>query len=429
MPVSLVLGLQFGDEGKGKIVDYLADKSDIVVRYQGGNNAGHTVVNNNVKYKLNLIPSGAIRGKTCLIGNGVVVDLEVLFHELETLSSMGISPDIKISSMAHVILPLHKQIDALIEKFRGKSAVGTTKKGIGPTYMDKVSRLGIRIGDLLDPESLSGKLKLVYDFRSVLIRALGEEPIISYDDLYQTLVNFGARIKDMVVNGPVYLNEQIADGKNILLEGAQGTMLDIDFGSYPYVTSSNTTAGGSSTGSGIAPRLINEIIGVLKAYQSRVGAGPFPTELNDETGEMIRKHGHEFGTVTGRPRRCGWLDLVIARYAVMLSGVSKIALTKVDVLSGFDKIKVAIRYEVDGEELKYPPKLLTEWKSAKPIYEELDGWHEFTNDELEAMRNNDESGMPYELRKYIKFIESNLDVPISMISFSPDRNDTLLRDV
>lgn len=429
MPVSLVLGLQFGDEGKGKIVDYLADKSDIVVRYQGGNNAGHTVVNNNVKYKLNLIPSGAIRGKTCLIGNGVVVDLEVLFHELETLSSMGIFPDIKISSMAHVILPLHKQIDSLIEKFRGKSAVGTTKKGIGPTYMDKVSRLGIRIGDLLDPESLSGKLKLVYDFRSVLIRALGEEPIISYDDLYQTLVNFGARIKDMVVNGPVYLNEQIADGKNILLEGAQGTMLDIDFGSYPYVTSSNTTAGGSSTGSGIAPRLINEIIGVLKAYQSRVGAGPFPTELNDETGEMIQKRGHEFGTVTGRPRRCGWLDLVIARYAVMLSGVSKIALTKVDVLSGFDKIKVATRYEINGEELKYPPKLLSEWEIANPIYEELDGWHEFTKDELDAMRNNDESGMPYELRKYIEFIESNLDVPVSMISFSPDRNDTLLRDV
>ncbi len=329
--------------------------------------------------------------------------------------------------MAHVILPLHKQMDALIEKFRGKSAVGTTRKGIGPTYMDKVSRLGIRVGDLLEKNVLREKLKLIYDFLALHIQALGDTPSVSFNELYMQLIDYGQKIRPMVVHSAVYINEQIANGKNVLLEGAQGTMLDIDFGSYPFVTSSNTTAGGSSTGSGIAPKHIRNVLGVLKAYQTRVGAGPFPTELHDETGEFIRKKGHEFGTVTGRPRRCGWLDLVIGRYAVMLSGVSEIALTKVDVLGGLDKIKVAIAYEVNGEEVKYPPMLMSDWERAKPIYHELDGWSEFSNDLASALRNGNEKSLPHEMKKYIEFIENSLGVPISIVSFGPDRLDTIIR--
>jgi adenylosuccinate synthase len=424
MPVRIVIGAQWGDEGKGKIVDLLSSDAQYVVRYQGGANAGHTLKFDDTTIVLHLIPSGLFNGNSkCIIGNGVVIDPIALVEELEEVQSHGVQLQgrLFISSSAHLILPYHKVLDQVKEKSRGNDAIGTTGRGIGPAYVSKVSRIGIRMDDLLDEKSLNVKIrKNLEDINQALENVYGEEPLDA-DKMIEELKPAIETVKPFVCNTSQILHQALEDGESVLLEGAQGSLLDVDHGTYPYVTSSSPTAGGACTGSGIPPLAITHAMGITKAYCTRVGNGPFPTELENEYGETLRKNGQEFGATTGRPRRCGWLDLVALKYAVQLNGMNELALTKLDVLDDFDEIKVCTEYKLDGKTTKTFPLDNENVEKAKPIYKSFEGWNTSTR---EISTFND---LPNKAKEYIAFIEDFVDVKFNVISTGPKRSETIIR--
>ncbi|ENZ00210.1 adenylosuccinate synthase [Clostridium thermobutyricum] len=423
MSAFIVLGAQWGDEGKGKMTDYLAEDADVVVRFQGGNNAGHTVEVGDKQYKLHLIPSGILYDdKVNVIGNGVVVDPKALFEEIEYLEGVGVkvTPEkLMISDRAQLIMPYHKTLDRLKEKARGKNDIGTTGKGIGPCYTDKFERCGIRVCDLMHPEVFEEKLRENMEAKNLYItKVLGGEAE-NFEETLKMYLEFGKKLKPFVKDTSVKVYDSIKEDKNVLFEGAQGMLLDIDYGTYPYVTSSNTTAGGVVSGSGVGPTMITNAVGIAKAYTTRVGKGPFPTELLDETGDWIREKGHEYGVTTGRSRRCGWLDLVILKTTVRVSGLTSLAVTKIDTLAGLDKIKVCVGYEFNGEVIDYFPASLEDLAECKPVYEEFDGWDESVAD----ARSYEE--LPENAKKYIERIEEFTGTRISIVSVGPKRDQTM----
>jgi len=423
MAAVVLIGSQWGDEGKGKITDFLAEKANVVVRYQGGNNAGHTVVANGEEFKLHLIPSGILyEDKTCVIGNGVVIDPKVLLDELDYLAERGIKTGkLAISSNAQVIMPYHRVLDGLEEEARGDHKIGTTKRGIGPAYMDKASRIGIRVMDLIDKDEFADKLRRnLVEKNNLFVKVYGKEAL-EFDEIYETYLGYAERIRPMVTDSSLTIDESIKAGEKILFEGAQGTLLDIDHGTYPFVTSSHPIAGGACIGAGIGPTRINRVVGVIKAYTTRVGEGPFPTELMDEIGEEMRKNGHEFGTTTGRARRCGWFDAVIARYAVRVSGISDFAVTKLDVLTGFDKLKICIGYKVQDEIIHEFPQSQKIFNQSEPVYEEMPGWQE---DITNVRRFED---LPQAAQNYILRIEELSGVPATLVAIGPGREQTIVR--
>ena len=400
----------------------MSPKADYIVRYQGGNNAGHTVVVNDDKFILHLLPSGIINSKgKCVIGAGVVVDIDVLLEEIAVLEKRGMKLDnLFIDERAHIIMPYHIEIDKAKEEAMGENKIGTTQRGIGPCYIDKIARNGIRIGDLLEPERFRDKLTWnVLEKNDMLVRY--GKPTFDLEELYNKFMELADKIKFRIIDGVVEINEAIEEKKLVLFEGAQALMLDIDYGTYPYVTSSSPTAGGVTTGVGVSPRKIERILGVMKAYVTRVGEGPFPTEQDNEIGEKLRAIGHEYGATTGRPRRCGWLDLVIGRYAVLINGLTDIVLTKIDVLTGFEKIKVAVGYEIDGKVHTSYPGNLRKSKPLKIVYEELDGWME----DITQIKNYEE--LPENCKKYIEYIENKLNCNVSMVSVGPERSQNIYR--
>ena len=422
MSTYVIVGTQWGDEGKGKIIDVLSPKADYIVRYQGGNNAGHTVVVNDDKFILHLLPSGIINSKgKCVIGAGVVVDIDVLLEEIAVLEKRGMKLDnLFIDERAHIIMPYHIEIDKAKEEAMGENKIGTTQRGIGPCYIDKIARNGIRIGDLLEPERFRDKLTWnVLEKNDMLVRY--GKPTFDLEELYNKFMELADKIRFRIIDGVVEINEAIEEKKLVLFEGAQALMLDIDYGTYPYVTSSSPTAGGVTTGVGVSPRKIERILGVMKAYVTRVGEGPFPTEQDNEIGEKLRAVGHEYGATTGRPRRCGWLDLVIGRYAVLINGLTDIVLTKIDVLTGFEKIKVAVGYEIDGKVHTSYPGNLRKSKPLKIVYEELDGWME----DITQIKNYEE--LPENCKKYIEYIENKLNCNVSMVSVGSERSQNIYR--
>ncbi|MEE8137126.1 MAG: adenylosuccinate synthase [Thermodesulfobacteriota bacterium] len=419
MPNIVVIGAQWGDEGKGRIVDLISEKVDIIVRYQGGNNAGHTIVIGDEKVILHHLPSGILRqDKLSVIGNGVVVDPKVLLQEINELNSAGYSADeknLKISDRAHVIMPYHREIDLARESMNGKARIGTTGRGIGPVYEDKAARRGIKFADLIDPDSLSARLKEVFEERNAyLTKVLGGNPL-NFEEILEEYAEYGRELKRFSCDVSTLLNESISKGQNILFEGAQGALLDIDFGTYPYVTSSSAGSGGASTGSGVGPTKIDTVLGIAKAYTTRVGEGPFPTEISGELGEKLRQAGGEFGATTGRSRRCGWFDAFALKYAAQTNGISWLALTKLDVLSGFEKIHICVGYRYKGEQLSSFPSNNQVLKDIEPIYEEMDGWKE---DISEA---KDISEFPIQARKYLEKLEETTGVPIYTVSLGPSR--------
>ncbi len=422
MAVDVLLGLQWGDEGKGKIVDVLAPEYDIIARFQGGPNAGHTLIFDGKKFVLHTVPSGIFRNTQLnLIGNGVVIDPITLTRELDELDAAGIDYQDRlfVARKAHLILPSHRLLDAARENAKGERKIGSTLKGIGPTYMDKTGRNGIRVGNLEAPDFEERYQRL----KEKHLQLVGLYPYIEFDLAAEERAWFGAveRLKSLpFVDGEYYINRAMAEGKKILAEGAQGSMLDIDFGTYPYVTSSNTIAAGVCTGLGIAPQQIGEVIGITKAYCTRVGGGPFPTELHDETGAFLRKEGAEFGATTGRPRRCGWIDLVQLRYTIMLSGVTQLVVTKVDVLNKFETIKAADAYRIDGQLSRELPFDLVH-ENYEAVYTEIDGW----NSDLSGVK--EESALPAACVNFVKFLEDKLEVPVTMVSTGPDREELVVR--
>ena len=420
MGVDVLLGLQWGDEGKGKIVDVLTPKYDIIARFQGGPNAGHTLEFEGIKHVLHTIPSGIFRKEVKnLIGNGVVIDPVVFQKEIEKLApfNLNIKDALLISKKAHIIIPTHKLLDAASEISKGKDKIGSTLKGIGPTYMDKTGRNGLRVGDIFSPNFKEKYDTLIEKHKGMLKRYEGFEFDIS--ELEPAFFEGVELLRSLnCVDSEQYINDAIKSGKKILAEGAQGTMLDIDFGTYPFVTSSNTVTAGTCTGLGIAPTKIGDVIGIFKAYCTRVGSGPFPTELLDEDGEHIRQVGREFGSTTGRPRRCGWVDLPAMKYAIMINGVSELSMMKADVLSNFDKIKVCTHYKINGEVIDYLPFDINDVE-IEPIYEELQGW----NCDLTKLQSFEES--PQALKDYVSYLENALEVPITVVSVGPDRTQTL----
>ena len=422
MPAIVLLGAQWGDEGKGKATDLLGDKVKYVVRYQGGNNAGHTVVISDQKYALHLLPSG-ILSPNCIpvIGNGVVIDPAVLLDEIKGLNERGIDTSkLKISTNAHLITPYHRTIDKVTERFLGNSKIGTTGRGIGPSYADKINRIGIRVQDLFDPSILKQKLEgALRDKNQVLIKVFNRKGI-EVEEVFSEYLNYAESLKKYVVDTSLLLNQALDKGEVVLLEGSQGTLLDVDHGTYPFVTSSNPTAGGASTGSGIGPTKITRVIGILKAYTTRVGSGPFPTELFDEDGEKLRSIGGEVGVTTGRARRCGWFDAPIARYAVRVNGLTDFFLTKLDVLTGWEKIPVCVAYEIDGKRVEELPASQTDFHHAKPIYEYLPGWKE---DISHAKKISD---LPKNAQEYIAFLEKISGAPMSAIGVGPGRDETIV---
>ncbi len=418
-----VIGSQWGDEGKGKIVDWLSERADVVVRFQGGHNAGHTLVIDGVTYKLSLLPSGIVRpGKISVIGNGVVVDPVALLKEIDKLTEQGvtITPDnLKIAENCTLILPVHPQLDAAAEALRGKEKIGTTGRGIGPAYEDKIARRAIRICDLVDKDVLEAKLRNMLSHHNALLRASGLEEF-SVHNLLQELLVLAPQILPFAT--PVWrlLEEARSDGKRILYEGAQGIMLDVDYGTYPYVTSSNTMAGAATTGSGSPMSAVDYVLGITKAYSTRVGSGPFPTEQDNDIGELLGKRGHEFGTVTARKRRCGWFDAVLVRQAVTISGIHGIALTKIDVLDECDEIKICTGYEINGERYDYLPSAEALQAEVTPIYESMPGWKSVTEG-IQSL-----SDMPANAVAYIKRIETLIGCEVALVSTSPRREDTML---
>lgn len=424
MPVRIVIGAQWGDEGKGKIVDLLSADAQYVVRYQGGANAGHTLKFDDTTIVLHLIPSGLFNGNSkCIIGNGVVIDPIALVEELEEVQSHDIQLEgrLFISSSAHLILPYHKVLDNVKEKSRGSDAIGTTGRGIGPAYVSKVSRIGIRMDDLLDEKTLNEKIrKNLEDINRALENVYGENPLDA-DEMIEELKPAIETVKPFICNTSQLLHQALENGESVLLEGAQGSLLDVDHGTYPYVTSSNPTAGGACTGSGVPPLAITHSMGITKAYCTRVGNGPFPTELEDNDGETLRKNGQEFGATTGRPRRCGWLDLVALKYAVQLNGMNELALTKLDVLDDFDEIKVCTEYKLDGETTKVFPLDTESVEKAKPVYKSFEGWNSSTRD------TSSFEDLPDKAKDYIAFIENYIGVSFNVVSTGPKRSETIIR--
>ena len=423
MSAFIVLGAQWGDEGKGKMTDYLAEQAEVIVRYQGGNNAGHTVEVEDKQYKLHLIPSGILHDeKLNVIGNGVVVDPVALFEEIEYLEKEGVkvTPEkLVVSDRAHIIMPYHKILDKLKEKARGKDDIGTTGKGIGPCYTDKYERCGIRVCDLINKNVLKEKLKTNVEMKNAYItKVLGGEAL-DFDKLYEEYSKYGEKLAPFVRETSVIVYDKIKEDKNVLFEGAQGMLLDIDYGTYPYVTSSNTTAGGVANGVGIGPNMITNCVGIAKAYTTRVGKGPFPTELEDETGEWIREKGHEYGVTTGRSRRCGWLDLVILKTTVRVSGLTSLVVTKIDTLAGLDKVKVCVGYKFEDKIIDYFPASLEDLAKCEPIYEEFDGWDE----SVAKATTYDE--LPENAKKYLARIEELTKTRISIVSVGPKRSQTI----
>jgi adenylosuccinate synthase len=424
MSTLVVVGAQWGDEGKGKVVDLLARQADIVVRFQGGNNAGHTLVVGGQKTIVRLIPSGVLHaGKVCVIGNGVVVDPQVLVEEIETLQQQDCLTDpalLKISETAHLIMPYHKAIDLARERLRGEGRIGTTGRGIGPAYEDKVARVGIRFVDLLDEKVFGEKLAYNLQEKNVYLGAILNERALDYTQIFADYNRLRERLALYVTNTSRYLHDEMQRGHRVLFEGAQGGMLDVDHGTYPYVTSSNTVAGAVCAGAGVAPRHIHNVIGISKAYTTRVGSGPFPTELFGPEGEKLRRDGGEFGTVTGRPRRCGWFDAVVVRTAARLSGLTSLALTKIDVLSGLPTIRVCTGYQYEGRFYDEVPASVAVLERLSPIYEDLPGWTEPLTD----VRSLD--ALPLNARRYVERIEALIDVPVRMISVGAGREETIL---
>ena len=423
MSVTALVGAQWGDEGKGKTIDILASQADMVVRAQGGSNAGHTVVADGITHKLRLIPSGILYPNTvCVVGNGTVIAPPVILKEMAQLKENGVSlKNLKIDARAHVILPYHIAIDTLSEKMRGAGDIGTTKNGIGPCYMDKAERSGIRIIDLITPEVFKEKLfKNVENKNKLLKYVYGGEEMYA-QAIYDEYCGYAEQLKPFVTDTSVLIYDAIKAGKNVLFEGAQGTLLDIDVGTYPFVTSSHPTAGGFCEGSGVGPTLIDNCLGVAKSYITRVGKGPFPTELNDEIGDRIRNVGGEFGTVTGRPRRTGWFDAVIIRYAVRVNGLTSLAINKLDTLSGIETLKICVAYKKNGEILKDFPVDISLLEGCEPVYEELPGWTE----DLSKCHSFDE--LPENAKNYIRFIEKQADCHVSMVGVGPDRTQNLMR--
>jgi len=419
----VVVGAQWGDEGKGKVVDIYTEYADEIVRYQGGNNAGHTLVVGNEKVVLHLIPSGVLHeGKRCVIGNGVVLDPEVFIMEVNRLKAAGRLQDdsaLLLSESLHIIMPYHKAIDIAREAKSGDKKIGTTGRGIGPCYEDKIGRRGVRLMDLVDPVVFSRKLRENLDEKNGILERLGEEPL-EYNLIYRTYQDFAEVLKKYMADTALVLSKELRAGKKLLFEGAQGTLLDVDHGTYPYVTSSSTCAGGAATGSGVSPREIHEVIGISKAYVTRVGSGPFPTELLEETGEKLRQTGGEFGATTGRPRRCGWFDAMVIRYAVRINGLTGIALTKLDVLSEFDTIKVCTGYRFEGKDLETLPAKLETFEKCEPVYEELPGW----STDITEVRSFDD--LPENAKSYVKRLEELAGCPIVMVSVGPRRDQTIL---
>ena len=418
MGCTVIIGTQWGDEGKAKMIDFYSQKADIIVRYQGGANAGHTVVVNGKKHVFHLIPSGILHeGTICVIGNGVVVDPVQLIEECKLLEKEGIDvrKRLYISDAAHLLLPFHKEMDAAMEEARSNK-IGTTKRGIGPCYADKCLRVGIRVGDIFDEEYLKERLTTALNVKNIQFERCYNRAGFSFDEIYELLMQFKAYAGSLAINTPYYLHNEAKKGKNILLEGAQGNALDIDHGTYPFVTSSNPSIGGAIAGSGINPFLINEVVGITKAYVTRVGEGPFPTEEKGEAGEIMRQRGGEFGATTGRPRRCGWFDMELLKHTLRINGITTIALTKLDVLSGFEAIKVAVGYTINGKKIDYFPSSMQD--KIVPIYEEHPGWKE------DISHCTSFKELPKTAQKYIQFIQDSLQVPISIISVGPDRMNT-----
>lgn len=420
----VVLGAQWGDEGKGKIVDYLAQKADAVVRYSGGSNAGHTVVVNDIHYKLRLLPSGVLfNNKTNVLGNGVVINPGVVLAEIAGMKEKGIDcNNLVISDRAHVVLPYHQRLDELQEEALGTHKIGTTKGGIGPCYMDKVARVGIRVCDLMEPETFAEKLKVNLEAKNAIITKIyGAEPF-DYETVLKEYLAYAEQLRPYVTDTGVVMDELFTAGKSVLFEGAQATFLDIDHGTYPYVTSSNPTAGNACTGSGIGPRFIDHVVGVVKAYTTRVGEGPFITELldSDGPGNQIRETGHEYGTVTGRPRRCGWLDAFMLRYSARLNGLDYLAITRLDILDQMPKIKMCVGYKIDGEQVKRIPASLKVLAKVEPIFEEFDGWMT----DISNIRDYDK--LPENAKKYLQRISEVSGVELGIISVGPNREQTIV---
>ncbi|AEY65089.1 adenylosuccinate synthase [Clostridium sp. BNL1100] len=421
MAVRVVVGTQWGDEGKGKYIDMLAEQSDIIVRFSGGNNAGHTIVANGVKYALHLIPSGILHtNKTCIIGNGVVVDPAVLLQEMKGLNERGVTTDhLLISDRAHLIMPYHRELDELQEKFRGNDSIGTTKRGIGPCYADKIERSGIRMCDLIDENEFIKKVKSNLELKNLIIeKVYGGKPFEA-EPIIKEYLGYAEQLKKYITDTTCILADGIDEGKNILFEGAQANFLDIDFGTYPYVTSSNPVAGGVCTGSGLGPVYINEVYGVLKAYTSRVGAGPFPTEQNNEIGDTIRELGWEYGTTTGRPRRCGWLDTVMIKYAAKINGLTALAINHVDTIGKLKEIKLCVGYKKDGQVIRTFPASLNELAKCEPIYEVFEPW----NEDISNVKSFVD--LPLNAQKYLNRIEELVGVKIGLIGVGKDREQII----
>ncbi|GIR56619.1 MAG: adenylosuccinate synthetase [Candidatus Neomarinimicrobiota bacterium] len=423
--ITAIVGAQWGDEGKGKITDFFAGESDYVVRFHGGNNAGHTVIVEGNTFKLHLIPSGIIYGgPMSIIGNGVVVDPRVLLEEIEYIEGKGIDPKLMVSDRAHVIMPYHIELDGALSNHQGDLAAGSTRRGIAPVYADKMFRNGIRIIDLLEPDVLMEKLTKGYSFaKGIIEKALSKRIESSVEEIFDSYCSYGERLKPYITDTSVELYNAYKNNKSILFEGAQGISLDVDHGIYPYTTSSNTAAGHISTGTGVSFRDIGRIIGVVKAYLSRVGESPLPSEMHGTEAEALREKGGEYGTTTGRPRRVGWLDLVQVRQAVRVNGLTEIALTKLDVLSGFESIKVCVSYDVNGENILEMPASLSQYRLAKPVYESLPGWDSLPDKIWEKGFD----ALPETLKEYIKFVEDQIDCPVKLISVGPQRHETILR--
>ncbi|MWV39378.1 adenylosuccinate synthase [Natrialba sp. INN-245] len=449
-----IVGSQLGDEGKGGVVDLYGDAADVVARYQGGDNAGHTVVHDGEKYKLSLVPSGAVRGKVGVLGNGCVVNPRTLFDEISTLEEKGLSPDVRVAERAHVILPFHRVLDGIEEDVKSEDdqEVGTTGRGIGPTYEDKAGRRGVRVGDLLDPDVLRERLEyvvpqkraLVEDVYGVDVADLEDPDAFDVDALFEEFSEIGERLaaEDMTVNASAFLTDAMADGQTIMFEGAQGTIIDIDHGNYPYVTSSNPTAGGAAVGTGLSPNVIadGEIIGIVKAYLTRVGSGPLPTELggvegdtpgydeqgdgeNEELATYIREEGGEYGTVTGRPRRVGWLDMPMLRHSARVNGFTGLAVNHIDVLAGLDEVKVGHSYELDGEELEAMPPTTEEWGRCEATFRTFDGWEDV---DWSAVAAEGYDAIPENARTYLEYISDELEAPIYAVGVGPGREETVV---
>lgn len=424
MPAKVIIGAQWGDEGKAKIIDILAQEADVVVRTQGGNNAGHTVVVDNEVYKFQLVPSGILyKGTKCIIANGVVIDPEGILGELDSLIEKGVDvSNLRISTRAHLVMPYHKALDKAKEALKAKDGkdIGTTMKGIGPCYMDKAERSGIRICDLYHEEVFASKVRENVAIKNEMLKLVYKQDIqFDPEEIIKTYRGYAERLKQFIEDTTVTVYDAIKSGKNVLFEGAQATLLDLDLGTYPYVTSSHPVTGGVCIGAGIGPTMIDECIGVMKGYITRVGKGPFPTELFDATGDHIREAGHEFGTVTGRPRRCGWFDAVIGAYAVRTSDLKQIALNKIDVLKDLDVVKICVGYKMNGELIKHFPASLEDLEKCEPVYEEMEGWGD-----LSSVRTYEE--LPESVKKYIKRIEELIDCRITMVGVGPNRDQNIV---